>query len=119
MPQVCPGYANQIRKRRPAPVDKWHLAEVVVTIKGEQFYLWRAVDAQGQVIDIPMQRPRNKVAAKKFCRKLLKSTGNAPRVIVTDKMRIYGAAKKELISTVEHRQHRGLNNRAENSHRPR
>ncbi|MGD1849049.1 MAG: IS6 family transposase [Cyanophyceae cyanobacterium] len=111
-------YANQIRKRRRAPVDKWHLDEVVVTIKGEQFYLWRAVGAQGQVIDILMQRRRNKGAAKKFFRKLLKGTGSAPRVIVTDKLRSYGAAKKELIPTVEHRQHRGLNNRAENSHRP-
>ena len=111
-------YANQSRKRRQAPVDQWHLDEVVVTLKGEAFYLWRAVDAQGQVIDIFLQRRRNKGAAKKFFRKLLKETGFAPRVMVTDKMRSYGAAKKELIPTVEHRQHRGLNNRAENSHRP-
>ena len=94
------------------------LDEVVVTIKGEEFYLWRAVDAQGQVIDTLMQRRRNKGAAKKFFRKLLKGTGSAPRVMVTDKMRSYAAAKKELIPTVEHRQHKGLNNRAENSHRP-
>lgn len=87
-------------------MDKWHLDEVVVTIKGEQFYLWRAVD---------MQRQRNKVAAKKF---FLKSTGGAPRAIVTDKMRSYGAAKQELMPAVEHRQNRGLNNRAENSCRP-
>ena len=99
-------------------MDKWHLDEVVVTIKGKQFYLWRAVDAQGQVIDILMQRRRNKVAAKKFFRKLLKGTGFAPRVMVTDKMRSYAAAKKELIPTVEHRQHKGLINRSENSHRP-
>ena len=111
-------YANQIRKRRRAPVDKWHLDEVVVTIKGEQFYLWRAVDAQGQVLDILMQRRRNKGAAKKFFRKLLKSTGVVPRVIVTDKLRSYGAAKRDLMPAVEHRQHKGLNNRAENSHRP-
>ena len=111
-------YANQIRQRRRAPVDKWHLDEVVVTIKGRQYYLWRAVDADGQVIDILMQRCHSKAAAKKFFRKLLKGTGFAPRVIVTDKMRSYGAAKRELIPTVEHRQHRGLNNRAENSHRP-
>ncbi|MGD1851166.1 MAG: IS6 family transposase [Cyanophyceae cyanobacterium] len=116
--KLAQDYANQIRKRRRAPVDKWHLGEVVVTIKGKQFYLWRAVDAQGQVIDILMQRRRNKVAAKKFFRKLLKGTGFAPRVMVTDKMRRYAAAKKELIPTVEHRQHKGLNNRAENSHRP-
>ncbi len=99
-------------------MDKWHLDEVVVTIKGEQFYLWRAVDADGQVIAILMQRRSNKGAAKKFFRKLLKGTGFAPRVMVTDKLRSYGAAKKELMPSVEHRQHRGLNNRAENSHRP-
>jgi putative transposase len=111
-------YANQIRRRRPKPADKWHLDEVVITIKGQQYYLWRAVEAEGQVLDILMQRHRDKRAAKKFFRKLLKSTGFAPRVIVTDKLRSYGAAQKELIPGVEHRQHKGLNNRAENSHRP-
>ncbi|EDX82805.1 hypothetical protein S7335_1108 [Synechococcus sp. PCC 7335] len=111
-------YANQIRKQRPKPGDKWHLDEVVIKIKGEQFYLWRAVDQHGVVLDILMQRCRNKAAAKKFFRKLLKPAGFAPRVIITDKLKSYGAAKKEILKGVEHRQHKGLNNRAENSHRP-
>jgi len=111
-------YANQIRRRRPQPANKWHLDEVVVTIQGQPYYLWRAVDADGQVIDILMQCHRDKKAAKKFFRKLLKSAGFAPKVIVTDKLRSYRAAKKELIPGAEHRQHQGLNNRAENLHRP-
>ena len=112
------GYANQIRKQRPKPGDKWHLDEVFITIKGKQFYLWRAVDQHGVVLDILMQRRRNKAAAKKFFRKLLKATGFAPRVIITDKLKNYEAAKKEILKGVEHRQHKVLNNRAENSHRP-
>jgi putative transposase len=111
-------YANQIRRRRPKPADKWHLDEVVITIKGKQYYLWRAVDKDGQVLDILMQRRRNERAANKFFRKLLKPQGFAPRVIITDKLKSYGAAKRKLLKGVEHRQHKGLNNRAENSHRP-
>ncbi|MEO0988673.1 MAG: IS6 family transposase [Cyanobacteria bacterium J06639_14] len=111
-------YANQMRRRRPKPADKWHLDEVVLTIKGQQYYLWRAVDTGGQALDILMQRRRDKRAAKKFFCKLLNPLGFAPRVIVTDKFKSYGAAKKELLPGVEHRQHKGLNNRAENSHRP-
>lgn len=65
-------YANQIRRSRPKPADKWHLDEVVIKIKGTKYYLWRAVDKQGQVIDILMQRRRNEAAAEKFLRKLLK-----------------------------------------------
>ncbi|MFK8185022.1 MAG: IS6 family transposase [Phormidesmis sp.] len=112
------GYANQIRKQRPKPGDKWHLDEVVINIKGEQFYLCRAVDQHGAVLDILMQRRRNTTAAYRFFRKRLKSTGFAPRVIITDKIKSYGAAKKDILKGVEHRQHKGLNNRAENSHRP-
>ena len=111
-------YASQIRKHCPKPCDKWHLDEVVVTIKGQKSYLWRAVDANGQVIDVLIQSRRHKRAAKKFLRKLLKSTGLVPRVMITDKLKSYGAAKKELLKGVDHRQHKGLNNRAENSHRP-
>jgi len=111
-------YANQMRRHRSQPTDTWHLDEVVVIIKGQQHYLWRVVDAQGQVVDILMQRHRDKRAAKRFFRTLLQPTDFAPRVIVTDKLKSYGAAKKELLKSVEHRQNRGLNNRAENSHRP-
>ncbi len=111
-------YANQVRRRRPNPGDKWHLDEVVVTIKGKKYYLWPAVDQAGNVLDILMQSRQDKGAAKKFLRKLLKTQGFAPRVIITDKLKSYGAAKKEILKGVEHRQHKGLNNRAENSHQP-
>jgi putative transposase len=111
-------YANQLRHRRPKPGDKWHLDEVFLTIKGERHYLWRAVDQDGNVLDILVQSHRNKKAAKKFFRKLLKGLRYVPRVIITDKLKSYGAAKQEIVPGVEHRQHRYLNNRAENSHRP-
>ena len=118
MGKVGQHYANQLRRRRPRPGDKWHLDEVGLTIKGERHYLWRAVDQEGTVLDILVQRRRNKRAAKKFFRKLLKGLTYVPRVIVTDKLKSYGAAKREILPGVEHRQHRYLNNRAENSHQP-
>ena len=111
-------YANQLRRRRPRPGDKWHMDEVFLTIHGERHYLWRAVDQDGNILDILVQSRRNKKAAKKFFRKLLKGLTYVPRVIVTDKLKSYGAAKRELLPSVEHRQHRYLNNRAENSHQP-
>jgi putative transposase len=92
--------------------------EVFLTIKGEHHYLWRAGDQDGNVLDILVQRRRDKRAAKKFFRKLLKGLRYVPRVIVTDKLKSYGAAKQEILPGVEHRQHRYLNNRAENSHQP-
>jgi putative transposase len=106
-------YANQLRRRRPRPGDKWHLDEVFLSIKGERHYLWRAVDQDGNVLDILVQRRRDKRAAKKFFRKLLKGLTYIPRVIITDKLKSYGAAKREMLPGVEHRQHRYLNNRAE------
>jgi putative transposase len=111
-------YANQLRRRRPRPDDKWHLDEVLLTINKVRHYLWRAVDQDGNVLDILVQRRRNKAAAKKFFRKLLKGCQYVPRVLITDKLKSYGAAKRELLPGVEHRQHRYLNNRAENSHQP-
>jgi putative transposase len=111
-------YANQLRHRRPRPGDKWHLDEVFLTINGERHYLWRAVDQDGHVLDILVQSRRNKNAAKKFFRKLLKGLMYVPRVLITDKLKSYGAAKREVMPSVEHRQHRYLNNRAENSHQP-
>lgn len=102
----------------PDLVDKWHLDEVFLTIKGEHHYLWRAVDQDGNVLDILVQRRRDKQAAKKFFRKLLKGLMYVPRVIITDKLKSYGAAKREILPGIEHRQHRYLNNRAENSHQP-
>src|SRR5215468_6721991 len=77
-------YANQLRRRRPRPGDKWHLDEMVLTIKGARHYLGRAVDQEGNVLDILVQRRRDKRAAKKFFRKLLKGLTYVPRVIVTD-----------------------------------
>jgi putative transposase len=112
------GYANQLRRRRPQPGDKWHLDEVFLTIHGERHYLWRAVDQDGTVLDILVQSRRNKKAAKKFFRKLLKGCQYVPRVLITDQLKSYGAAKREILPGVEHRQHRYLNNRAENSHQP-
>src|ERR1700740_41313 len=111
-------YANELRRRRPRCGDKWHLDEVFLTIRGERHYLWRAVDQDGNVLDILVQSRRNKKAARRFFRKLLKGLQYVPRVIITDKLKSYGAAKRELLRSVEHRQHKGLNNRAENSHQP-
>jgi putative transposase len=111
-------YANQLRRRRPRSGDKWHLGEVVLTINKVRHYLWRTVDQDGNVLDILVQRRRNKAAAKKFFRKLLKGCQYVPRVLITDQLKSYQAAKRELLPGVEHRQHRYLNNRAENSHQP-
>ncbi|MFG2409787.1 IS6 family transposase [Streptomyces brevispora] len=111
-------YANALRCRRPQPGDKWHLDEVFIKINGEQKYLWRAVDQDGMVLDIFVQTRRDTAAARRFFRRLLKTTATVPRVIVTDKLRSYGAAHREVLPSVEHRSHKGLNNRAENSHQP-
>ena len=89
-----------------------------ISINGEQHYLWRAVDQEGSVLDILVQSRRDKAAAKKFFRRLLKGLQYVPRVLITDKLASYGAAKREVLPSVEHRQHRRLNNRAENSHQP-
>jgi len=101
-------YAIQVRRKRPYIADKWHLDEVVVTIKGQQYYLWRAVDAEGNVLDVLLQRHRDTNAAKRFFRKLLKRQGFTPRAIVTDKLKSYAAANKQVLKSVEHRQHKGL-----------
>jgi putative transposase len=111
-------FATQIRRRLPAPGDKWHLDEVVINVSGRKHWLWRAVDQHGVVLDILVQSRRNSKAAKRLLRKLLKKQGITPRVMFTDKLASYGAAKREIMPSVEHRQHRGLNNRAENSHQP-
>src|SRR6201997_4794310 len=110
--------ANELRRRRPRCGDTWHLDEVFLTIRGERHYLWRAVDQDGNVLDILVQSRRNKQAAKRFFRKLLKGLQYVPRVIITNKLKSYGAAKREILAGVEHRQSRYLNNRCENSHRP-
>ena len=81
-------------------------------------YLWRAVDRDGNILDILVQRRQDKMAAKKFFPKLLKGLSYVPRAIITDKLKSYGAAQREILPSVEHRQHHYLNNRAENSHQP-
>jgi putative transposase len=111
-------FANQIRRRVPASGDKWHLDEVVISISGKKHWLWRAVDQHGAVLDVLVQSRRNAKAAKRLLRKLLKRQGAPPRVMITDKLASYGVAKREIMPGVEHRQHRGLNNRAGNSHQP-
>ena len=110
--------ANSLRRRAPRRGDKWHLDEVVLTIGGKHHYLWRAVDRDGYVLDVLVQSRRDKAAAKRLLRKLLKGQGRAPRVMVTDKLKSYAAAKRDIMPGVEHRQHKGINNRAENSHQP-
>ena len=112
------GFAERIRRRRPQPGDKWYLDEVFVRINGVLHYLWRAVDQRGVVLDILVQSRRDGEAARRFFRRLLVGLHYEPRVIVTDKLRSYGVARRKLLPNVEHRQSRYLNNRAENSHRP-
>src|SRR3954454_6163689 len=111
-------FANQIQRRLPCVGDKWHLDEVVIKIAGVKHWLWRAVDQTGMVLDVLVQSRRDKQAAKRLLRKLVKKQMRPPRVMITDKLASYGAAKREIMPGVEHRQHKGLNNRAENSHQP-
>ena len=111
-------FANRIRRRAPRRGDKWHLDEVVISIAGKKHWLWRAVDQDGFVLDILVQSRRDKRAAKRLLCKLLKKQMRPPRVMITDKLASYGAAKREIMPGIEHRQHKGLNNRAENSHQP-
>src|SRR5918912_3958470 len=112
------GFANQIRRRLPCAGDKWHLDEVCLMIRGTKHWLWRAVDQDGFVLDVLVQSRRDKRAATHLLRKLLKRQMRPPRVLITDKLASYHAAKGEVMPSVEHRRHQGLNNRAENSHQP-
>src|SRR5271169_2155358 len=112
-----PLFARELRRRRPRPTSRWHLDEMAVTIAGRQFWLWRAVDDEGEVLDLLVQRRRDKVAAVKLMRTLLKKQGFAPDVLVTDKLRSYGAAKSEMGLSARHEQGLRQNNRAENSRR--
>src|SRR3712207_5087594 len=96
-------FAKQIRRRLPASGDKWHLDEVVISIASKKHWLWRAVDQHGAVLDILVQSRRNTKAARRLLRKLLKTQGIAPRVMITDILASYGAAKREIVPTVEHR----------------
>ena len=111
-----PAIARRLRRRRPRPSDHWHLDEMVVRIAGKRMYLWRAVDHEGEVLDMLVQRRRVSRAALRLMRKLLKRQGFAPRLLVTDKLRSYAAAFRRLRLTCPHQQGLRNNNRAENSH---
>jgi len=111
-----PAIARRLRQRRPRPSDRWHLDEMVVRIAGERMYLWRAVDHEGEVLDMLVQRRRDGRAALRLMRKLLKKQGFAPKLLVTDKLRSYSSALRRLRLTCRHEQGLRKNNRAENSH---
>ena len=113
-----PSYAAQLKRRRPKLGDKWHLDEVFWKIHGVQHDRWRAVDQHGTVIAILVQPKRDRRAAILFFRKLLRTTKRQPRVIITDKLRSDGAAKRVVLPRVVHRPSRYLNHRAENSPQP-
>jgi len=111
-------FADGVRRRRPRPGDKWHLDEVQLKINGKKHWLWRAVDQEGIVLDILVQARRNQEAAEAFLRCVVEGCGYQPRVVITDKLASYPPALRRVLPGVEHRRHKGLNNRAENSHRP-
>ena len=111
-----PEYARALKRRQGRLGDAWHLDEVFVTIQGQRQYLWRAVDQDGDVIDILVQSRRDQRAAKRFFRKLLKGQGRPPWRLVTDKLRSYGAAHRTVMPSVVHSVEQYENNRAEVSH---
>ena len=113
-----PKYARTLRQRRGRMGDTWHLDELFVTIQGQQQYLWRAVDEDGDVIDILVQSRRNRRAATRFFRKLLKGQGREPSRLITDKLRSYAAAHRTAMPSVIHSTRQYENNRAEVSHQP-
>ena len=113
-----PAFARNLRRLRPRPTGKWHLDEMVLSIQGRRMYLWRAVDSEGEVLDLLIQPKRDTAAALRLMRKLLKKQGYAPDQLVTDKLGSYGAAKRELRLSCRHEQGLRKNNRAENSHQP-
>lgn len=118
MAKFGPAYAKRLRAMRPRPAERWHLEEMFVSVGGRRMYLWRAVDAEGEVLDVLLQKRRDKRAAMKLLCRLLKKQGGAPTAIVTDMLPSYRAALQEI--GLQTRQERGgrLNNRAENSHQP-
>ncbi|MDR6433535.1 putative transposase [Brucella pseudogrignonensis] len=111
-----PQIAHNLRRRQARPGDIWYLDEVVVQCSGKKFWLWRTVDQNGIVLEEILQKRRDKGAAKRMLVALMKRYGFAPKRIITDKLRSYSAAKAEVAPGLEHWSHKGLNNRAENSH---
>ncbi|MBO1908025.1 IS6 family transposase [Microvirga sp. 3-52] len=113
-----PGYARHLQRKPPRPTEIWHLDEVLITFAGKKHWLWRAVDQDGYVLDEIVQTRRDTKAAKRLLTQLMKKQGMAPKRIITDKLSSYGAARRQVMPSVEHRSHKGLNNKAENSHLP-
>ncbi len=111
-------YAQRLRRSRPTPDDQWYFDEIFISIREKRMYLWRAVDSEGEVLDFLIQSKRNKAAALKLMRKLLKRHSFAPWGVVTDKLRPYASAFRELGLSARHEQGLRKNNRAENSHQP-
>jgi len=113
-----PKYARRLRRRHPGYGDSFFIDEVFVKIQGRQHYLWRAVDQDGEVVDVFLQRRRDGKAAKRFLKRLLRTSGSETRRIVTDKLRSYGVAHRELVPDTIHDTSQYANNRAELSHQP-
>src|SRR5919107_5158278 len=113
-----PVFARNLRRLRPRPSNTWHLDEMAVRIGGKRMWLWRAVDSEGEVLDLLVQPRRDTMAALKLMRKLLRKQGFGPDELVTDTLGSYGAARRELGLNARHEQGLRKNNRAENSHQP-
>ena len=113
-----PKYAQRLRRKHQGYGDTFFIDEVFVKIQGKQHYLWRAVDQDGEVVDVFMQKRRDAAAAKRFFRRLVRKHKGEPRMIVTDKLRSYGVAHRELIPETIHDTSQYANNRAELSHQP-
>ena len=113
-----PAYARRLKRKPPSRRDIWHLDEVVVTISGQKHWLWRAVDQDGYVLDEILQSRRDTKAAKRLLKRLLRKQGCPPRRMITDKLGSCAAARRQVMPDVEHRSHKGLNNRTENPHLP-
>lgn len=108
--------ARNLRRQRPRPSDQWHLDEMAVAIGGKRLWLWRAVDGEGEALDLLVQSKRDRTAALKLMRRLLKKQGYAPRVLVTDRLRSDSSAMRQLGLSAHHEQGLRKNNRIENSH---
>ena len=113
-----PAFAHNLRRLRAKPTGTWHLDEMVVSIQGRRMYLWRAVDSEGEILDLLVQPKRDTTAALRLMRKLLKKQGYAPDELVTDQLGSYGAARRKLGFSCRHVQSLRQNNRVENSHQP-
>src|ERR687897_2768059 len=111
-----PAFARNLRRLRPRPSTQWHLDEMAVVIGGTRLWLWRAVDSEGEILDMLVQPRRDKAAALRLMRKLLRKQGYAPTVLVTDRLASYACARRQLGMRARHEQGLRKNNRAENSH---